>query len=228
LKKQVNLKKIIIISLLIIAIIVLLIFFIKKAYNSSQTGNNISNKSLDDIKNFILNISSYEAEIEVTVNSNKNTNKYILKQSCVMPDAYMQEVIAPENIKNIKTIYDGKNLKIENSRLNLSKIYEEYEPIISSNLFLSTFIENYKKDSNASINTKNDEIILECKVNSENKYQSKQKLYISKNTGLPTRIEIKDINQNEAVYILYNEIKINSASRESIIAFVLERKIDNI
>ena len=41
-------------------------------------------------------------------------------------------------------------------------------------------------------------------------------------------MEIKDINQNKVVYILYNEIKINSTNREDILAFVLEREIDNI
>ena len=227
-KNQINFKKIIIISILIITIISLIIFFIKNAYNHSQTGNNISNKSMEDIKENILNISSYEATIEVTVNSNKNTNKYILKQNSVMPDVFTQEVIEPENIKKLKTIYDGKSLKIENTKLNLSKIYEEYEQIASNTLFLSTFIQNYKNDNQAELYTENDEIILECKVQNDNKYQVKQKLYISKNSGMPTKMEIKDINKNTLVYILYNEIKINSTKKEDILAFVLEEKFDNI
>ena len=227
-KNQINFKKIIIISVLIIIAIVLLIFFIKKAYNPSQTGNNIGNKSLEDIKNYILNISSYEAQIEVTVNSNKNTNKYILKQSCVMPDVFTQEVLEPENIKNLKTVYDGKTLKIENTRLNLTKIYEEYEHIANNILFLSIFIENYKNDENSNIKMENEDIVLECKTKNDNKYQNSQKLYVSKSTGMPIKMEIKDINQNTIVYILYNEIKINSTKKEDILAFVLEEKKENI
>ena len=227
-KNQTNIKKIIIISLLIILAIALIIFFVKKAYNHSKTGNNISNKTVEDIKNYILNISSYEAEIEVTVNSNKNTNKYILKQEVVMPNVFIQEVMEPENIKNLKTIYDGKTLKIENTKLNLSKIYEEYESVTDNTLFLNTFIENYKNDTDANMKTENEEIILECNIQNENKYQVKQKLYVSKSTGKPTKMEIKDINENASVYILYNEIKINSTKKEDILAFVLERKIDSI
>ena len=225
---QINFKKLIIILVLIVAIISLLIFFIKKAYNPSETGNNIGNKTIEDIKNYILNISSYEAEIEVTINSNKNTNKYILKQKCVLPDVFSQEVLEPENIKNLKTIYDGKTLKIENTNLNLSKIYEEYENIANNTLFLSTFIENYKNDDGATLKTNNEEIILECSVQNNNKYQEKQILYISKSTGMPIRMEIKDFNKNTSVYILYNGIKINSTKRENILAFILERKIDSI
>jgi len=228
LKNQINFKKIIIFSILIIIVILIIIFFVKKAYNSSVTGNNIGNKTVEDIKDYILNISSYEAEIEVTVNTNKNTNKYILKQNCVMPDIFTQEVIKPENIKNLKTIYDGKTLKIENTKLNLTKIYEEYENIANNTLFLSTFIENYKNDDGATLKTNNEEIILECSVQNNNKYQEKQILYISKSTGMPIRMEIKDFNKNTSVYILYNEIKINSTKKEDILAFVLERKIDSI
>lgn len=227
-KNQINLKKIIIISVLIIIVIILLIFFIKKAYNPSKTGNNISNKSLEDIKNYILNISSYEATLEVTVNSNKNTNKYILKQKCVMPDTFIQEVLEPENIKNLKTRYDGKTLKIENTRLNLTKIYEEYEHMANNTLFLSTFIENYKNDEGSNLKVENEKIVLECKTKNDNKYQNLQKLYISKNTGMPIKMEIKDANKNTLVYILYNEIKINSTKKEDILAFALEGKKENI
>ena len=227
-KNQINFKKIIIFSILIIIVILIIIFFVKKAYNSSVTGNNIGNKTVEDIKDYILNISSYEAEIEVTVNTNKNTNKYILKQNCVMPDIFTQEVIKPENIKNLKTIYDGKTLKIENTKLNLTKIYEEYENIANNTLFLSTFIENYKNDDGATLKTNNEEIILECSVQNNNKYQEKQILYISKSTGMPIRMEIKDFNKNTSVYILYNGIKINSINKENILAFVLETKIDSI
>ena len=227
-KNQINFKKIIIFSILIIIVILIIIFFVKKAYNSSVTGNNIGNKTVEDIKDYILNISSYEAEIEVTVNTNKNTNKYILKQNCVMPDIFTQEVIKPENIKNLKTIYDGKTLKIENTKLNLTKIYEEYENIANNTLFLSTFIENYKNDDGATLKTNNEEIILECSVQNNNKYQEKQILYISKSTGMPIRMEIKDFNKNTSVYILYNGIKINSINKENILALVLETKIDSI
>jgi len=228
LKNQINFKKIIIISLVIIIAITLIIFFIKKAYNPYKTGNNIGNKTIEDIKNNILNISSYEAVLEVTVNSNKNTNKYVLKQSCVIPDAFTQEVVEPENIKNLKTIYDGKTLKIENTKLNLTKIYEEYDCITDNNLYLTTFIENYKNDSNSNFYEKNDELVLECKSLNGNKYQTKQILYISKNTSMPIKMKIEDINQNEVVYISYNEIKINSSKKEDILAFVLETKVDNI
>ena len=46
----------------------------------------MSNKSADEIKEYILNISSYEAEVEINVISNKNQNKYKAKQQFVKED----------------------------------------------------------------------------------------------------------------------------------------------
>ena len=77
-------KKPIIIVLILFLIVLMIYFFINKnnkLFNKNfNIGNNITNKSIQEIEEYILNISSYEAELEVTVQSNKNTNKYILKQ----------------------------------------------------------------------------------------------------------------------------------------------------
>ena len=114
-------KKIIFISIIFIIFIIIISFFNYKKQNS---GNNIS-KSITDYKQNILNISSYEATISVEIYSNKNTNKYIIKQWYSSPNIFKQEVQAPENIKGLITIYDGSKLEIQNTNLNLSKIYND-------------------------------------------------------------------------------------------------------
>ena len=55
---------------------------------------------------------------------------------------------------------------------------------------------------------------MEYKVKENNKYCTYQKLYIDKKTCKPIKMEIKDINQNVIVNILYNEIKIDSTSKD--------------
>ena len=50
----------------ILLIILLIIFFIilsKKDYKNINIGNNISNKTLDEVEDYILNISSYKAKL---------------------------------------------------------------------------------------------------------------------------------------------------------------------
>ena len=199
------------------------IIFIKKDYKNLKKGNNMNNKSIEEIEQYILNISSYEAKAQVTIKSNKTTNTYIIKQSYAKDDnAYRQEVLEPENIKGVTFSYDGQNLKIENTKLNLSKIYNNYEYLGDNNLTLKSFIDDYSKSNKKSIYEENDTVILETEVLNGNKYQCYKTLYISKSTGLPTKLEVKDINKDTLVYILYNEIEINNLQKEDVLAFKLE------
>ena len=196
-------KKIIWIILLCILILSLIfIFFNKKTAKVMKIGNNSSSQEIIDN---ILNISSYETVIEVEINSNKNTNKYIIKQKYIAPDISQQEIIEPENIQGIKIIKNKNELKIENSKYNLSKIYNDYEYMTDNCLDLNTFIENYKLNGKEIYEEKDNEIILRIETN--HKYNKYIELYISKETGKPTKMEIKDNSKNTLIYILYREVK---------------------
>lgn len=195
-------KKIIIGSL--IFFVVLIFILIKFEYKSAVSGNNISKSDINDI----LNISSYEALVEVQVYSNKNTNKYLMKQKYERPNKFSQEVLEPNSIKGLTIISDGENTILENKNLGLKNVYENFkgEP---SNLSLISFINEYKEGTENEVEELAEEIIMKTKITSKsNKYQAYQNLHISKNTNLPTKMEILDINRNRVVYILYNEIKI--------------------
>lgn len=114
--KNKKLLYIIAIFFIICVILVTTICFFRK--NDYKTGNigNTNIKSAENIKEYILKISSYEADISLEVTSNKTTNKYRLIQKYAEPNIFKQEVLEPNNIKGLTTIYDGTNLKIENSR----------------------------------------------------------------------------------------------------------------
>ena len=211
-------KKIIFITLVVILILAILIIFLLNKTNVKKIGNNSTSQEIVD---YILNISSYEAKIEVEVKSNKNTNKYILKQQYISPDVATQEVLEPSNISGIKIIKKGNDLKLENTSLNLSNIFENYEYLADNALDLSCFIEDYKKSQNSNYEEKDNKIIMNVQTKNENKYRQSKKLYIDKSTGNPLKMEITDINQNITVYILYNEVKINSLDKQNILAFRL-------
>lgn len=196
-------KKIIKIVLIIVIIIFLLIFFTQKTYKTIKTGNN-NIKSEMDLIEYILNVSSYEAKIEVTVNSNKTTNKYVLEQFYVSPSYSKQIVKEPSNIKGLEIIYNQNNLEIKNSNLGLTKIYENYEYLNENLIWLSSFINNCKTNG-YTVEQTDQELIL--KVNIE-KYNYKGKLYINKENVLPTKIEIEDNSNKSKVYIEYKEIKL--------------------
>ena len=218
-----------IMTIVILIIIIISIFFIKINYKSSKIGNNMSNKSADEIKEYILDINSYELTANITIESNKNRNIYVAKEECIKENnIFKQEILEPENVRGITFIYDGTSLKVENTNLNLSKIYENYNYIGENSITLMSFINDYKESDESNISEDNNEIILQTKLKNGNKYMSYKKLYISKDTGSPTKLEIQDITQNTSIYILYNEIKINNLQKEDILAFKLKENANDI
>ena len=202
-------KKIIIIAIIVLLAIIVT-FFMKFNNNTVKTHKIGNNSSSQEIVDYILNISSYEATIDVEVTSNKNSNKYIIKQKYENSGIIEQEVIEPNNIKGVKIIKEGENLRIENTNLNLNMIFEKYNYLSDNVLDLDSFIENYKNNNESKFYEKDNQLILETVDNSNNKNLKHKTLYIDKSSINPTKMEIKDTNKNSSIYIIYNEVKVNS------------------
>lgn len=186
------------IFLIITLVLIFYIFFNNNTAKNLKIGNNTTSQ---EIIESILSINSYETEIEVKVESNKNQNIYVIKQNYNGKDNNKQEVLEPSNIAGVKIIKEGKKLTLENTNLKLSSIFENYEYISDNNLDLCTFIEDYKKNSESNYKENNEEIIMKT---------SNKELYIDRKTGKPTKMEIVDTNKKIAVYIVYKEVIINS------------------
>ena len=131
-----------IVYIIIIALFIISGFLIsKKMIKNIKMGNNISSQEIVD---YILKTNSYKANVNVQVNSNKNTNKYVLEQEYNKENGSTQVVIEPSNIAGVKIMLKDGNLKIENTNLKLSKIFENYKGLEENSLDLISFIEDYK------------------------------------------------------------------------------------
>lgn len=223
-------KKLIIIGVVAVLMItaIILYFFLKNTNKNLNIGNNLSNKTLQEVEEYILNISSYEAEIEVSVESNKNKTKYLISQNYVSPNIEKQTVKEPSNIQGLEAIYDGNKLTIHNSKLNLTTIYENYPYLTDNFLWLHSFIEDYRNAKANGEKTKlyeeNNQIIMEVELSNSNQYVASKKLVIDKITGAIQKLIVQDKNQKNLVYILYNEIKMNSLKKEEVLAFRLQEE----
>jgi len=127
---------IIIILILILISVIVTKIFTNKPYKNKQSGNN---KSIQEIEQYILNIKSYKAKINVQVKSNKNENNYIITQE-VNENYEKQEVQEPNELAGLQMTYSDGNLEIKNTKLNLNKIYTGYPKISENSLFLTEFI----------------------------------------------------------------------------------------
>ena len=182
------------------------IIIYKNMIKKSKIGNNMSSQEIVD---YILNINSYKAKITAQVNSNKNKNKYILNQEYNTENGFIQEVIEPSNIAGVKIIRKDEILKIENTSLNLSTIFENYKGLEENGLDLSAFISDYKNCDKANFEENDTEIIMKTRNSSENKYTENKILYINKETKLPNKLIIEDNSKNITLNIQYNEIELN-------------------
>lgn len=218
-----------IIIFIIVLILILGVILIKNNYKTSKNGNNISNKSADEIENLILNIGSYEAKANITIKSNKNQNTYVVKQKYNKEgNLYRQEILEPSGIAGTLIQYDGKDLTIKNTNLNIKKIYENYSYIESNILSLASFIEDYKQSESKEIKEENGIVTLQVKLSNNNKYTMEKTLYINKNENKIEKMEIKDTTQNVRIYILYNEIEFNNIPKEEVLAFSITITDNNI
>ena len=191
-------KKIIkISSFIILALMILIIFILVNKKN--KIGNNINSQEMESN---ILNTNYYELIADIEIKSNKNQNKYVIKQKYQKNEKENnieteQEALEPSNIAGVKIIKQNNKLIIENTNLDLKSIYENYNYISDNNLDLITFIEEYKNDNNKIYKTEKEKLIMKVK---------NKTLYIDKKTNKPIKMEIQDANKNIAVYILYREV----------------------
>lgn len=191
------------ISLLIIIIIIILNFSKNNRAKSLKIGNNTSSQEIVD---YILNIKSYETVVDVETKSNKNENKYVIKQKYNGENENSQEILEPANIQGVKIIRSGKTLKLENTNLKLTSIFENYDYLSQNCLDLNSFIEEYKNDINSKWEEENGQIIMKTNLSKD----MKKELYISKENGKPVKMNIEDTSKKTAIYILYREVNVNS------------------
>lgn len=197
-------RNILIVISIILIILIILVNNFKNNYKSEKIGNN---KSIEEIEEYILNIKTYKANIEVTIKNNRNENTYKFTQE-VTENYEKQKVIEPEEISGLEMSFMNGTLEIKNTKLNLSKIYENYPNLSENYLFLTDFIKKYQSIEQKDVKNDNGQIIMELKTNI-NKYNVTQKLYVNGNNLKPEKLEVFDDNNNTKVYILYNEIEIN-------------------
>ena len=202
--KVVKLRKI------VVFVVIFVIFFIILYYKNFLFGNNISKNRVDKkIENILQNMNNYNAEIEVTVSSNKTENKYKMYQE-VENNHSMQEISDGEN-EGMKIELNDGILKISNAKLNLEKVYENYEETLNNSLFLNSFANDYSDEENNSKSAEeNDEIVLEVELKKNtNTYIKYKKLYLDKNTLNPKKLEVKGTTKKETICIIYNSVELN-------------------
>ena len=83
-------------------------------------------------------------------------------------------VVEPSNIEGLTILYENGKLTVNNTKLNLQTVYDNYEEITQNNLWLNSFIEEYKNNNNRSISEDSNYVIMT--VNTANNYEKLETL----------------------------------------------------
>ena len=184
--------------------IIVLIF---TCYNFFIVGNNKNIDNINEFDRYISKIKNYNIEALVTVNSNKNSNTYSLKQE-YKDKKVVQNIKSQDGIELTIENYDGKTV-VKNTELTLNKVFYMYKEPFRNSLGLDEFIKDYNSDNRKELIEKGEYYIANVKSNDlNNKYMKSKTLYFNKQTSQIEKMEIKDINNNSTIVIEYTKVQI--------------------
>lgn len=191
-------------TILITTILCVLIAFV-----GCQRRESTKEEVYGEFQKKISKIEAYTCTAEIEAKGNKGTQNYIMIHDYKKPDYYKVEMVSPEHLKGKTMEYTGNKIIIKNPEAN-----DEVElPNIGKNsqyLFIGDFIKNYLQNEELDIKLSGDNLILETQIPGENKYFTKQILYINTKTKNPVKMEILDDEGNVRFNVNYKEFEYKS------------------
>ena len=137
----------------------------------------------------IVTMSSYKCIAKVEAIGNKSTHNYVFTHNYIKSDYYKLEVLEPENLKGKTIEYKGDRVIITNPDINdkieLPNTYDNRQYY-----FIGDFIKNYLQSEEVDIKLSNNSLVLETIIPGDNKYFTKQVLYVNKESKNPEKMEI--------------------------------------
>ena len=126
----------------VICVLLILIVLFSYCYKFFIPGNTKSIENVNDLNEYLSKINDYSVEAKVTVNSNKNSNSYNLKQSRIEGKC-VQEISDINN--SMKVIIENTKGKVivKNTELSLENVFNNYDDVVKNSIGLDAFIEDY-------------------------------------------------------------------------------------
>lgn len=168
---------------------------------------------IEKIHEKLTTMETYACIADLTYISNKGQNTYKTRQYYKMTGEYRIDIIEPEQVKGLVTLYDGKKVIQYNPRVLGEVVNEVPESKNTNEIFLGSFLKNYLQSEEVTLevfNTKKEEYtVLEAVIPEGGKYLSTEKLWVSNKTLVPAQLVIYDTEGKERIIVKYGEFKYN-------------------
>jgi len=169
--------------------------------------------AFEQIQRMLFDMQSYRAIATVEFRSNKGVNVYETVQHARITGEYRIEVTAPEAVAGSVTANDGRQILQFNNRVNGRVSLQVQETPERSELFLTSFIHNYRQSQEVSVSVADmDEgvrTVLEAEVPGNHPYLSLARLWVDNTTLLPVKLIIFDADGAERVVVTYHVFEYN-------------------
>jgi len=169
--------------------------------------------AFERIHRMLFELQSYRAIATVEYRSNRGVNTYETVQHARITGEYRIEVTAPTEVAGSVTTSDGHQILQFNNRVNGRVSLAVQETPERSEIFLTSFIHNYKQGQEISVNVADmDEgvrTVLDAKIPGNHPYLSLARLWVDNETMLPVKLIIFDADGVERVVVTYHAFEYN-------------------
>lgn len=173
----------------------------------------VQKSPIEEINDKLMTMETYGCIADLTYISNKGENTYKTKQYYRTTGEYRVEMIAPEEVKGLVTVYDGEKVMQYNPRINGEVIDEIPESKNRNEIFLGVFLKNYLQSEEVTLevfNINDEEYsVLEAVIPEGGKYLATEKLWVSNKTLEPNKLIVYDIEGKERIIVKYEQFKYN-------------------
>ena len=173
----------------------------------------------EQIHRMLFEMQTFRAVATVEYRSNRGVNVYETVQHARITGEYRIEVTAPQEVAGSVTASDGQQILQFNQRVNgrVSLMVQETQE--RSEIFLTSFILNYKACQDVSVSVADmDEgvrTVLEANIPGNHPYLTTSKLWVDNETLIPVKLIIFDADGTERIVVTYHIFEYNVVLEDS-------------
>ncbi len=158
---------------------------------------------------FWSQLSSYEATIQITFFTNQTGNTYTVRQQALSSGPYRMEIVAPESVKGVLTLFDGEKTIQEDPSIGM-RVTAAETPVRDA-LFVYSFWQQYAQTASSSSDEKGsqEEYMWEIQMEGTHEKLDHARLWLDGETGNPKRMEVYDRENQVSIQMEYLDFQPN-------------------
>jgi len=179
---------------------------------------------MEKIQKRYMGLDSYESLVKVTYISKQGKNEYKMKHYYKRSGEYRIEIVEPQNLAGIVTIFDGQKVMQANPKIEGKAIVEIEKSPYREEILLGNFLKNYFQSQEVSIEVgkmgEGEVTVLETQIPGDNPLLSYGRLWVDNESHDPIYMILYDNKQEKRIVVQYEEFMYNKTLDDRL--FVIE------